>query len=61
MNIKRSSKCDGLGHWPSDSPNKEIITLAEWEAAREEENEEEKKAYLIKDQEEYKEEEAEQR
>ena len=40
LSIKRCFKCQGLGHTPSDCPNKEFITLAEWEAAIEEENEE---------------------
>ena len=39
MSIKRHSKCQGFGHMPLDCPNKEFITLAEWEAAMEEENE----------------------
>ena len=39
-NNKRRSKCQGVCHTPSDRPNKEIINLAEWEAALEEENEE---------------------
>ena len=29
INIKRYSQCQGLGHRPSDCPNKEIITFAE--------------------------------
>ena len=41
MSIKRCSKCQGFGHTSSVCPNKEFITLAEWEAAMEEENEEE--------------------
>jgi len=40
MSIKRCSKCQGLSHTPLNCPNKEFITLAEWEAAMEEENEE---------------------
>ena len=49
--IQRCFKCQGLGHIALNCPNREIISLAEWEVAKEEENEEEKKAYLIKDQE----------
>ena len=37
---KRCFKCNGLGHTPSDCPNREFITLAEWEAAMEVELEE---------------------
>ena len=40
MNIKGCSTCQGLGQTSSDCPDKEIITLAEWEAIAEEENEE---------------------
>ena len=40
MRIKRCSKCQGLGHITSDCPNKEFITLREWEVAMEEENKE---------------------
>ena len=39
---KRCSKCQGLGHTPSVCPNKEVVTLADWEAAMEVELEEEK-------------------
>jgi len=47
---KRRSKCRGLGHTPSVCPNKEFITLDEWEAAmefklEEKEQEEVHKAY----------------
>ena len=56
LNPRRCFKCQGLGHTPSDCPNKEAISFAEWEAAIEEENEEEENAYLIKDQEENQEE-----
>jgi len=35
MTIERSSKFQGLGHTPWDSPNKEFITFAEWKAAME--------------------------
>ena len=41
MSTPRCSKCQGFGHTSSVCPNKEFITLAEWEAAMEEENEEE--------------------
>ena len=37
--IKRCSKCQGFGHAPSDCPNKEFITLTEWEVAMKEEKE----------------------
>jgi len=40
LNLRRCSKCQGFGHTPSDCPNKEFITLAEWEVAMEEEKEE---------------------
>jgi len=39
MSIKRRSKCQGFGHVPSDCPNKEFITLTEWEAAMKEQKE----------------------
>jgi len=42
---KRCSKCQGLGHTPSVCPNKEIVTLAVWEAAMEKEKEEMHEAY----------------
>ena len=40
MSIKRCCKCQGFGHTVSDYPNKDFITLGEWEAAIEEENKE---------------------
>jgi len=40
LSIERCFKCQGLGQTPSDCPNKEFITLAEWEAAMEVELEE---------------------
>jgi len=36
-------KCQGLRHIASDCPNRRIITLAEWDAIREEDKEEEQK------------------
>jgi len=39
LNPIRCLKRQGLGHTSSDCPNKEIITLVEWEAAMEEGNE----------------------
>jgi len=47
MSIKRCSKCQDFGHTPSEYPNKEFITLAEWEAAMEEENEDKMKMNMI--------------
>ena len=41
INPRRCFKCQGLGYTPSDCPNKEITSLAEWEKTMEEENEEE--------------------
>ena len=41
MRNKRCCKCQGFGHTSSDCPDKEFITLPEWEAATEEENAEE--------------------
>ena len=41
MRNKRCCKCQGFGHSSSDCPDKEFITLPEWEAAMEEENAEE--------------------
>ena len=32
----RRFKCQGLGHIAADCPNRKVITLAEWDAAREE-------------------------
>ena len=52
MSNRRCFKCQCLGHTASDCPNKEIISLAEWEATMKEKNQEEKEAYLIKDEEE---------
>jgi len=52
----RCFKCRGVCHTASGCPNKEIISRAEWEAAKEEENEEEEKAYFMKGQEENQEE-----
>jgi len=40
MSIERCFKYQGLGQTPSDCPNKEFITLAEWKAAMEVELEE---------------------
>ena len=40
---KLQIKCEGLGHIALDCPNQRIITLAEWNAIREEDNEEEQK------------------
>ena len=38
--LRRFLKCQGLGHLATDYPNIKIITLAEWQAAREVESEE---------------------
>ena len=40
MSVKRCSKCQGFGHTSLDFPNKEFITLVEWEVAMEVELEE---------------------
>jgi len=45
---KSCSKCQGLGHTPSVCPNKEFITLDEWEAAMEVELEEEEQEEVHK-------------
>lgn len=52
MSTSSCFKCQGLSHIASDCPNRTIITLAEWEAVKEEEVEEEKKVHLMKEQDE---------
>jgi len=42
MNPRRCFKCQGLGHVAADCPNRRVITLAEWDAVKEEVVEEEK-------------------
>ena len=42
MNPRRCFKCQGLGHITADCPNRRVITLAEWDAVKEEVVEEEK-------------------
>jgi len=42
MNPRRCFKCQGLGHVATDCPNRRVITLAEWDAVKEEVAEEEK-------------------
>jgi len=42
MNPRRCFKCQGLGHIATDCPNRWVITLAEWDAVKEEVAEEEK-------------------
>jgi len=42
MNPRRCFKCQGLGHIATDCPNRTVITLAEWDAVKEEVAEEEK-------------------
>jgi len=42
MSNKRCFKCQGLGHIASKCPNRKVITLAEWETAKEDFEEEEK-------------------
>ena len=39
---KRCFRCQGLGHIASECPNRRIISLAEWEANKEEEEEEDR-------------------
>jgi len=49
MSIKTCSKCQGFGHTLSEWPNKEFITLAEWETAMEEEMRRKMKMNMIID------------
>jgi len=42
MNPRRCFKYQGLGHIAADCPNRRVITLAEWDAMKEEVAEEEK-------------------
>ena len=42
MNPRRCFKCQGLGHITADCTNRRVITLAEWDAVKEEVSEEEK-------------------
>ena len=51
MSNRRCFKCQGLRHITSDCPNRRIITLAEWDAVREENKEEEQKEYEEEEQE----------
>jgi len=41
LNPGRCFKCQGLGHVAADCPNRRVITLAEWDAVKEEVVEEE--------------------
>ena len=41
MSNRRCFKCQGLRHIASDSPNRKVITLAEWTAVKENFEEEE--------------------
>jgi len=49
----------GLGYIVADHPNREVITLAEWQAVKEDETKEEKEENLVEDEEENQEEVAE--
>jgi len=42
MNARRRFKCQGLGRIAADCPNRRVITLAEWDAVKDEVVEEEK-------------------
>jgi len=41
MITRHHCKCQGLGHIPSDCPNRKVISLTEWESVKEEDKEEE--------------------
>ena len=41
LNPRRCFKCQGLGHVAADCPNRRVITLAEWDAVKEDVVEEE--------------------
>ena len=56
MNHKRCSKCQALGHIAADYPNRKVITLAEWDTAKDEVAEEEKEEDLESQEEEEQEE-----
>ena len=42
MNPRRCFKCQALNHIADDCPNRRVITLAEWDAVKEDVAEEEK-------------------
>ena len=46
MNPRRCFRCQGLGSVAADCPNHRVITLAEWDAVKEEVAKEEKEASL---------------
>ena len=46
MNPRRCFKCQGLGHIIDDCPNRKVITLAEWDAMKNEVMEEEKEEHV---------------
>ena len=45
MNPGWCFKCQGLGHIAAECPNRRVITLAKWEAVKEESAEEEKEEF----------------
>jgi len=46
MNPRRCSKCQELGHIAADCPIHRVITLAEWDAVKEEVAEKEKEEFI---------------
>jgi len=48
MSTRRCFKCQGLGHFTFECPNRKVITLAECEVVKEEKIKEEKEVHLMK-------------